>query len=122
MTEVLPGAASTPAAASASHTPLPRPVTPGRGRRTGRATPMRVVVVLLLSLVAVAFAYPFIWLVSASFKPRGEVFDNALIPRTFTWDNYVQVWQEAPLALWLFNTVLVTVLAALTMAGLTRPR
>jgi multiple sugar transport system permease protein len=60
----------------------------------------------------VVFAYPFIWLVSASFKPRGEVFDNKLIPDTFTWDNYVQVWQEAPLGLWLFNTALVTLLAA----------
>jgi multiple sugar transport system permease protein len=40
------------------------------------------------------------------------VFDNALIPKTFTLENYVTVWQEAPMALWLLNTVLVTVLAA----------
>ncbi|GLJ63052.1 MULTISPECIES: carbohydrate ABC transporter permease [Microbacterium] len=67
-----------------------------------------------IALVAagIVFAYPFAWLVSASFKPRGEVFDNRLIPRTFTWDNYVQVWQEAPVALWLLNTAVVTVLAA----------
>lgn len=84
-------------------------------RRRKRLTPTRVVVIVLLSLITIAFAYPFIWLVSASFKPRSEVFDNRLIPQTFTLDNYVQVWQEAPLALWLFNTVLVTVLAAVTV-------
>lgn len=67
------------------------------------------------SCSASVFAYPFIWLVSASFKPRGEVFDNRLIPNTFTLDNYVTVWQEAPLALWLLNTLVVTVLAAVTV-------
>jgi len=66
-------------------------------------------------LLTLAFVYPFVWLVSASFKPRGEVFDNRLIPRTFTLDNYVTVWQDAPMALWLLNTVIVTVLATLTV-------
>jgi multiple sugar transport system permease protein len=64
---------------------------------------------------AVAFVYPFLWLLSASFKPRSEVFDNRLIPETFTFDNYIQVWQQAPLALWLLNTLFVTVLAAVTV-------
>jgi len=72
----------------------------------------RIVTIGALVLIAVVFVYPFVWLVSASFKPRGEVFDNRLIPQTFTLENYVQVWQEAPLALWLLNTVLVTALAA----------
>lgn len=81
----------------------------------GRRRVGRMVIVIVLGLVSVVFLYPFIWLVSASFKPRGDVFDNALIPRTFTWDNYVAVWQEAPMALWLANTVLVTALAATTV-------
>ncbi|WP_228088182.1 carbohydrate ABC transporter permease, partial [Cellulosimicrobium cellulans] len=70
------------------------------------------VVLAALALATVAFVYPLLWLLSASFKPRAEVFDNRLVPRTFTLDNYVTVWQEAPLALWLGNTVVVTVLAA----------
>jgi len=82
--------------------PAPREV----GNRLGRW-----LLYLALTAVTVAFIYPFVWLLSASFKPRGEVFDNRLIPRTFTFDNYISVWQEAPMALWLFNTVLVTVLA-----------
>ena len=43
------------------------------------------------------------------------MFDNKLIPKTFTLDNYVQVWAEAPVALWLLNTLIVTVLAATTV-------
>jgi multiple sugar transport system permease protein len=75
----------------------------------------RVVVAVLLVAFGVLFMYPFVWLVSASFKPRSEVFDNAIIPNTFTFDNYINVWQEAPLALWLVNTVMVTVLASVTV-------
>ena len=68
-----------------------------------------------LAIFGIVFIYPFIWLVSASLKPRGEVFDNRLIPETFTFDNYIAVWQEAPLGLWLMNTAIVTVLAATTV-------
>ena len=64
----------------------------------------RVFAWVALALLGIVFVYPFVWLVSASFKPRTEVFDNRLIPETFTLDNYVSVWQEAPLGLWLMNT------------------
>jgi multiple sugar transport system permease protein len=86
-----------------------------RPDRGARLTPKRVLVIIALIACTVIFIYPFIWLVSASFKPRGEVFDNKLIPETFTLDNYVQVWQEAPMLLWIGNTLLVTVLAAVTV-------
>ncbi|WP_461472980.1 carbohydrate ABC transporter permease [Microbacterium sp. HJ5] len=104
--------------AGRSGEPAPEPgtVRTGASRAArGRKRGIRVVVLVLLSLLAVVFVYPFVWLVSASFKPRGEVFDNKLIPETFTWENYVTVWQEAPLALWLGNTILVTILAAVTV-------
>jgi multiple sugar transport system permease protein len=76
---------------------------------------LRWLLYLVMAAVTLVFIYPFIWLISASFKPRGEVFDNKLIPETFTFDNYIQVWTQAPLALWLFNTLLVTVLATITV-------
>jgi multiple sugar transport system permease protein len=88
---------------------------PSAERRPRRTTPVRLLVLALLVLFTIVFVYPFIWLVSASFKPRGEVFDNKLIPQTFTLDNYVQVWHEAPMALWLLNTLIVTVLACVTV-------
>jgi multiple sugar transport system permease protein len=75
----------------------------------------RWVLYVVLTLITLAFVYPFVWLLSASFKPRGEVFDNRLIPKTFTFDNYISVWQEAPMAMWLFNTVLVTLLATVAV-------
>jgi len=85
----------------------------GRGRTRRRAG--TVLAWIALSLIGIVFLYPFVWLVSASFKPRSDVFDNRLVPETFTLENYVVVWQEAPLALWLLNTAIVTVLAAVTV-------
>lgn len=84
-------------------------------RRRPRGIGARTLTTLALIGLGFAFLYPFVWLVSASFKPRGEVFDNALIPHTPTLENYVTVWSSAPLALWLSNTAIVTVLAAVTV-------
>lgn len=88
-----------------------------RSRRTqpARRRWTRGIVVATLVALTVVFVYPLIWLLSASFKPRAEVFDNRLIPATPTLENYVTVWQEAPLALWLGNTLVVTALAAGTV-------
>src|SRR3954465_10714992 len=98
-------AAAVPAGA-ATRGPAVRPVS----RRL-----LRWLLYPVLGLITIAFVYPFVWLLSASFKPRSEVFDNRLIPKTFTLDNYVQVWQQAPMAMWLVNTLLVTVLATVTV-------
>jgi multiple sugar transport system permease protein len=92
----------------------PRVAVRRRDRPPRRLVP-RVLTYALLGGLTVLFVYPFLWLLSASFKPRGEVFDNKLIPETFTLDNYVKVWHEAPMALWLFNSVWVTVLAAVAV-------
>jgi multiple sugar transport system permease protein len=58
------------------------------------------------------FLYPFVWLLSASLKPREQVFDNRLIPRTIRWENYADVWEQLPLLSWMLNSVLIAILAA----------
>jgi multiple sugar transport system permease protein len=82
--------------------------------------PQTVLGKVLVGIVAVAFAmlflYPFAWLVSASFKPRGEVFDNKLIPETFVPQNYVEVWNQLPLTSWMFNSIAIALLAATAVA------
>jgi multiple sugar transport system permease protein len=88
-----------------------RPPARARGRR--RAT--RQLILLTLSACTLAFVYPFVWLLSASLKPRGDVFDNRLIPETLTFDNYLHVWHEAPMAAWLANSAMVTALATVTV-------
>ncbi|WP_322920620.1 carbohydrate ABC transporter permease [Nocardioides renjunii] len=75
----------------------------------------RIFVAVALVVTTIAFVYPFVWLVSASLKPRSDVFDNRLIPETLTFDNYIEVWNAAPMAAWLLNTAFVTIMATLTV-------
>jgi multiple sugar transport system permease protein len=101
-----------PAGADVLPTPAPpRPLDVHRPRRVWS----RVLVGAALIAATIAFVYPFVWLVSASLKPRSDVFDNRLIPETLTFDNYVEVWNAAPMAAWLFNTAFVTVMATVTV-------
>lgn len=84
-------------------------------RRRPRGRLARVVVGALLVGLSIVYTYPFLWLVSASLKPRSQVFDNKLVPEVLTFENYLTVWEQAPMLAWMGNTVLVTVLAALAV-------
>jgi multiple sugar transport system permease protein len=88
---------------------------PGPRVRTGRRLRLSVgsvVVAVLLVGFSLLFLYPLVWLLAASFKPRGEVFDNRLIPETFTPQNYVEVWDQLPLLSWAVNSMIIALLAA----------
>lgn len=73
-----------------------------------------IFIVVLLGITAVFFT-PFLWLLSASLKIRSEVFNSDVIPDPIAWSNYVTVWQAAPVLTWLKNSVIVGVLAAITV-------
>jgi multiple sugar transport system permease protein len=79
-----------------------------------RTARRRLPVVAALVAVAIVFVYPFWWLVSASLKPRAYVFDNSFLPRPAAPGNYQTVWHQVPMLLWLTNSVVVGVAAALT--------
>jgi multiple sugar transport system permease protein len=75
----------------------------------------------LLTFLSVIFLYPFEWLLAASFKTHGEVFDNAFIPHTWAW-NYTgpnlpqphtqYLFNVAPVAHWIWNSIWISFLGA----------
>lgn len=101
---------------TALSTTPPTPVTDApplrRPARRRRSPWTRVAATLALVLVAAAFLYPFLWLVSASLKTRQYVFDNSLWPSPFAPENYVLIWQQAPMLTWLANSAVVGIAAA----------
>jgi multiple sugar transport system permease protein len=87
-----------------------RPARSARPRRRGR-----IVFWILLTAASILFVYPFLWLISASLKPREQVFDNLLLPRVWSWGNYTEIWRAAPVASWFLNSVVVAVAAAVAV-------
>lgn len=76
----------------------------------------RLIILLgLCILVAVIMAFPFVWMVSASFKDNTEIFTRPIqwIPRVFRRVNYDKVLYEIPFSRYFLNTAYVTVTVTL---------
>ena len=82
---------------------------------------------VVLAGISVLAIYPFLWLISASLKPQGDVFDNRLIPRDWQWnytgdpsplpgDEKLFALPDIPILTWFFNSVWIGVLAAVLVA------
>jgi multiple sugar transport system permease protein len=69
--------------------------------------------IILAALICISFLMilPFLWMLSSSFKLDREVFQNPIqwIPKTFHWENYVNIWKEIDFLSCYKNTVILTV-------------
>jgi multiple sugar transport system permease protein len=103
--------------------PVPPVIAPRRRRRLPEGNPLKLLLYFAtLAFCTIVFLYPFVWAVSASLKPREEVFDNRLIPTHFHPSNYLDVFRgvadiasAAPFATWFWNSIWIGVLAAITV-------
>lgn len=87
------------------------------GLRETRKTQVRkfIITLCLIGLSAV-FIFPFIWMISTSFKEFSEASSLSveLIPKHVRWANYVEIFQKVPFARYMLNTVF---LAAVSVIG-----
>ncbi len=77
---------------------------------------MKIFLTILMGAVSITMLMPFLWMLSASFKPDNEVFNFPIewIPKTFTLANYERVWNsDVPFTLFFKNSVKITVLAVI---------
>ena len=72
----------------------------------------RILFIAALIGAAAIFVAPFVWLISASLRPREFVFSTGFLPVPFAPENYQAAWQAVPMLTWLFNSVVVGVAAA----------
>ncbi|HEV7215707.1 MAG TPA: carbohydrate ABC transporter permease [Chloroflexota bacterium] len=94
--------------ATADHLAAVVPQTPARRFTTLLS---RLLLYITLIVFAIVFIGPFAWLISNSLKDAAHVFDATWIPQPVYWDNYVKMFQAAPLLMGLRNSVIVAVLA-----------
>jgi multiple sugar transport system permease protein len=115
-----------PAAAAGGLTPQigePAVARTRRWRRPQLGDLKTVLFLLVLTFISVLAIYPFLWLISASLKPQGDVFDNNLIPRDWQWnytgdpspvpgDERLFDLPDLPVLRWVWNSVWLGLLAA----------
>jgi len=68
----------------------------------------------LLIVASLIVLLPYIWMISSSLKPSGEIFTPVphLIPRNPRWQNYLDVLRSYQVGTWLLNSFIVSTLEA----------
>lgn len=71
----------------------------------------RGVLYLILSVFAFVWVYPFIWMITASFKTQDEFWGSGLniFPQNPTLDNFIRSWNNANFSQYFSNTIIVTI-------------
>lgn len=70
---------------------------------------------LTLFALSALFSLPFAWLVLTSLKPPDEIFAGNWLPSEWQWQNYQDVFDAAPVARWMLNTAIVSVLGVVSV-------
>lgn len=74
---------------------------------------------LLLGVIALPFIFPFWWMITSSLKTPSEVFGPiSLLPKTFVWSNYRDVFTYQPFASHYFNSLYIAVVVTFVTAFL----
>ena len=68
-----------------------------------------------LTVLALLFFFPFFWTIMTSLKSPQEinVFPPTMFPETWRWENYVRVFEKAPVMLWVRNTLWIVIMGTL---------
>lgn len=71
-----------------------------------------VILFIVAVFVAVIMIIPFVWMLSASFKLKTEIFTVPIqwIPRTFHLDNYKRILEQIPFITYFLNTAKITII------------
>ncbi|MEP0958854.1 carbohydrate ABC transporter permease [Microcoleus sp. FACHB-1515] len=83
-----------------------------RLKQFGDQSWLKILLYAVLTLYAIITVIPFLWALSASFKPLSEIVSGEanFLPKNFTFDNYKRIFIQEPLFLrWLFNSVVIAV-------------
>jgi putative chitobiose transport system permease protein len=76
----------------------------------------KTIIHAILTVVSLLSIFPFVWLMSTSFKGINEdifVYPPVIIPQDFTLSNYIDVWHRVNFMGYFFNSVIVAALTVL---------
>ena len=83
-------------------------------RTTRRRKLSQIALVVILLLGGLLMIFPFVWMISSSFKRPQDIYSLSLIPPVFTLDSYRAVLQDTSYVRWFANSL---VIASITTAS-----
>ncbi|MDR3148761.1 MAG: carbohydrate ABC transporter permease [Oscillospiraceae bacterium] len=72
---------------------------------------------LVLILTCLIFVFPVYWMVISSFEGLGEIFSANMLPKDFTFDNYIYAFNNMPIGRMMLTSLIIA--AALSVLQLT---
>lgn len=75
----------------------------------------RTITYIILGLAALICLFPFLWMVSTSFKPMSEIYSMppTMIPKSPTLENIIEGWKGADFGMYFRNTAFITFAATI---------
>ena len=69
----------------------------------------RILLYFVVALICVVILYPYFVMLCTALKSRQEIFsiNGTVLPVEYMWSNFVDIWQKAPMAKYLLNSILV---------------
>ena len=69
----------------------------------------RILLYFVVSLICIFILYPYFVMVCTALKSRAEIFsiNGTVLPMEYMWSNFVDIWQKAPMAKYMLNSVIV---------------
>ena len=88
----------------------PREASEVKRRPPFRMKPREAITHLVLLPICFFWVYPFLWMVSASFKTQQEIYAGLnLLPESLLWENFERAWNVANMGRYFVNTTIITV-------------
>ena len=75
----------------------------------------QILLYALLSIGGFIMIFPYLWMISTSFKARGTWYNISLIPDRFSFEHYDRLLSTSFLPRWYLNTVIVAVVATISV-------
>ena len=81
----------------------------------------KTIIYLFIGLLAIGWIYPFIWMISSSFKTQKEFFNSKLdlIPNQLSLDNFIRAWESANFSVYFKNSIIITISVVLIVLFIT---
>ena len=69
----------------------------------------RTALYLVVSIICIVILYPYFVMLCTALKSRQEIFsiDGTVLPKEALWSNFIDIWQKAPMAQYMLNSILI---------------